>query len=517
MNSRVEPFPFSDDSTAPAVRICARCGAPEDEAKGGYCGRCGAWLAAQPDTVSAFAPGMSVGPYRVVTPFMQDGAFALTSAGAPVVLFAGTKGDLDAEAQALGRLKVPWFGRVIEQGRDARIGPFLALQPARAVARSLAEVGPAMGPAEVVATLTAILEMAEKVAAAGSSWYPQPGDLWFAPEGGLVPLRLRRGTKLGRAPFDAKSLVEELSPAWVPLPAVVAPSDLVRLLVGHGSQADAKTRTLGAVGDALRRAKQALGRPDPTDPLGGICDPGLWRPYNQDATAYASGERDGRKWAVLVVCDGVSSSPRSDECAALAAAAVRDMLARHLYTGDVTNGVDGATVSAAIQAGHDLTCRQLAGARGEPPGATIAVALLFHNKLIVGWVGDSRVYWVGPGGGELLTRDHSVVNEVVARGEMTESEAMGSPFAHTITRCIGPLEGDRVEPDVASRELTGPGWVIVCSDGLWNYTPTVQQLVSVVHAISSSENATALARALANYGLIQGGQDNISVVVYRYG
>lgn len=517
MNSRVEPFPFSDDSTIPAVRICARCGAPENEARNGYCGRCGAWLAALPDTISAFAPGMSVGPYRVVTPFMQDGAFALGAGGEPVVLFAGNKNDLEAEVQAIGRLKVPWFGRVLEQGRDARVGPFLALQPAGAVARSLAEVGPAMGPAEVLATLGSILEMAEKVAASGASWLPQPGDLWFSPEGGLVPLRLRRGAKLGRAPFDAKLLVEELSPAWVPLPAVVAPSDLVRLLMGHGSQPDAKARSLGAVGDALKRAKQALGRPDPSDPLGGICDPGLWRPYNQDATAYAMGDRDGKRWAVLVVCDGVSSSPRSDECAALAAAAVRDMLARHLHTGDVGAGVDGATVAAAIRAGHDLTCRQLAGARGEPPGATIAVALLFDAKLTVGWVGDSRVYWVGAEGGELLTRDHSVVNEVVARGEMTESEAMVAPFAHTITRCIGPLEGDEVEPDVATCDLTDPGWIIVCSDGLWNYTPTVQQLASVVRATSASSNATALARTLANYGLIQGGQDNISVVVYRYG
>jgi serine/threonine protein phosphatase PrpC len=218
---------------------------------------------------------------------------------------------------------------------------------------------------------------------------------------------------------------------------------------------------------------------------------------------------------VLVVCDGVSSSPRSDECAALAAAAVRDMLARHLQTGDVSGGVSGAIVSTAIQAGHDLSCRQLAGVRGDPPGATIAVAVIFRGKLVVGWVGDSRVYWVSPSGGELLTRDHSVVNEVVARGEMTESEAMGSAFAHTITRCIGPLEGEVVEPDVATRDLDGPGWVVVCSDGLWNYTPAVQQLVSVVHAVSSNPNATALARALANYGLIQGGQDNISVVVYR--
>jgi serine/threonine protein phosphatase PrpC len=516
MNSRVEPFPFSDDATAPAVRICARCGAPEDEAKGGYCGRCGAWLAAQPDTVSVFAPGAGVGPYRVVTPFMQDGAFALSAGGQPVVLFAGNKGELDAEAQALGRLKVSWFGRVVEQGRDARIGPFLALEPAGAVARSLAEVGPAMAPPQVVATLATILEMAEKVAAAGSGWSPRPGDLWFSPEGGLVPLRLRRGSKLGRSPFDAKALVEELSPAWLPLPAVVAPADLVRLLVGHGSQSEAKARSIGAVGEALRRARVALSRPDPADPLGGVCDPGLWRSYNQDATAYAMGEREGRRWAVLVVCDGVSSSPRSDECAALAAAAVRDMLARHLHAGDVSKGFDGEQVAAAIRAGHELTCRHLAGARGEPPGATIAVAVIYQGKLVVGWVGDSRVYWVGAAEGELLTRDHSVVNEVVARGEMTESEAMGSPFAHTITRCIGPLEGDEVEPDVSTRQLTDPGWIIVCSDGLWNYTPSVQQLVSIVHATSASENATALARALANYGLIQGGQDNISVVVYRH-
>jgi len=68
----------------------------------------------------------------------------------PVVLHVdhGLRGEESREdarfvRDLCGRLKVPWFGRVIEQGRDARIGPFLALQPSRAVARSLAELGPA--------------------------------------------------------------------------------------------------------------------------------------------------------------------------------------------------------------------------------------------------------------------------------------------------------------------------------------------------------------------------------------
>ena len=76
-------------------------------------------------------------------------------------------------------------------------------------------------------------------------------------------------------------------------------------------------------------------------------------------------------------------------------------------------------------------------------------------------------------GGELLTRDHSWVNEAVERGDLSEEDALRQPLAHALTHCLGPLENegesiDQVDPEVRARDLPGPGMVVLCSDGLWN-------------------------------------------------
>jgi PPM family protein phosphatase len=140
--------------------------------------------------------------------------------------------------------------------------------------------------------------------------------------------------------------------------------------------------------------------------------------------------------------------------------------------------------------------------------------------MTVGWVGDSRAYWVTPKGAELLTRDHSWVNEVVQLGRMTEEEAMRAPEAHTITRCLGPLEvGDTLaeaEPEVRARDVPGPGVLLLCTDGFWNYTPELASLSELLRAAGEGAGAEEIARVSVNHALSRGGHDNVSVAVYTH-
>ena len=68
-----------------------------------------------------------------------------------------------------------------------------------------------------------------------------------------------------------------------------------------------------------------------------------------------------------------------------------------------------------------------------------------------------------------------------------------------------------------SRELAGPGLVLVCSDGLWNYAPKPADIAAVIRAASDETNAVEVTRLLVNYALARGGQDNVSVGVYVHG
>jgi serine/threonine protein phosphatase PrpC len=250
--------------------------------------------------------------------------------------------------------------------------------------------------------------------------------------------------------------------------------------------------------------------------------PGLRREHNEDAVTFGCGTtQKGHAYRILVVCDGVSTSARAEQASQIAARIIRDGLAR--FCAGETAAFDGArdAMIEAIHSAHAAICEQ-EGARGpaEPPGTTCVAALVLGERLVVGWVGDSRAYWLTERGIELLTRDHSWVNEAVASGEATLEAAMRSPHAHALTRCLGPVEAGEtpqpVLPDVATRRLVGKGVLLLCTDGLWNYYPIPEQMAALVQRCGPAPTPDRLARFLVHKALARGGQDNVSVAVYAH-
>jgi serine/threonine protein phosphatase PrpC len=254
---------------------------------------------------------------------------------------------------------------------------------------------------------------------------------------------------------------------------------------------------------------------DPSSSLASLSHTGHRRAQNQDAVAAAASGPGEPPWAALVVCDGVSTSPLSAQAARYVAIELSASL-RALTRPAAEEDTEQALREAILRA-HRGLCREAGSWPGaSPPGTTVVAALLRGSLLTVGWVGDSRAYWFGRGEGLQLTSDHSWLNEVVRRGELTEEQARTSPQAHAITRCLGPLEGPNsdAEPEVLRRELRGPGVLLLCTDGLWNYTPSLAQLQALV--AQEDQDASTIARRLVDHALQQGGGDNVSVVVYRH-
>src|SRR6185369_4789251 len=232
----------------------------------------------------------------------------------------------------------------------------------------------------------------------------------------------------------------------------------------------------------------------------------------QDATAVAEGKTtSGEPFVILVVCDGVSSSSFSEMASSIAARAARDALAHFARSPDIDHETTASAVGQAIRAAHLAICAaHVAQPVSDLPGTTIAAGLIYRRRLTIGWVGDSRCYWLTSRGAELLTHDHSWVNEAIARGEVKDATEVQGALAHTITKCLGPLEvGDipaEVEPDVRSRDLAGPGLVLLCSDGLWNYAPEAADIAAVIRAAPDETDAVEVSRLLVNYALARGGQ-----------
>lgn len=503
---------------------CGACGSVASDDGDGYCRVCGHKLEARPTLPMPDAPGLTagaqVGAYKI-RQTAADNATASGPDGTEVLLVVGDTAALAAEAECLARIgphrSFPW---VIEREVDAT-GSYLALSVPSSAAQKLADVVQNQTLPRTVAAIDGILDVAQVIEAAGYTFQPTPGDLLLASDGAVLLARVRGAERLRRGErLDARRLLESLGEIFL-APAILGPTPLVRLLVPDQDSARVD-RTLPAARAGLLAVKQELGSPPSRSNLAALCDPGLWRPYNQDATATAHGvTRGGEPWVVLVVCDGVSSSAYSERASSTAARAACDALAHFAESPDVEHEAASAAVAKAIRAAHLAICaQQVADPVADPPGTTIAVAFVHRKRLTVGWVGDSRVYWLTPRGGELLTHDHSWVNEAIARGEVKDADEVQGALAHTITRCLGPLEvGDvpiEIEPDVRTREIVGPGLVLLCSDGLWNYAPKAADIAAVMRAAPDENNAPSLARLFINYALARGGQDNVSVAVYAH-
>jgi serine/threonine protein phosphatase PrpC len=130
-------------------------------------------------------------------------------------------------------------------------------------------------------------------------------------------------------------------------------------------------------------------------------------------------------------------------------------------------------------------------------------------------IGDSRVYLLpDAGGGQILTVDDSMA-QVLIMGGMPRAEAEASKQAHSITKWLGKDSPD-VVPHVGSVEVTGPGWLLACSDGLWNYASEPAAILEQIKAAGSAE-PLAISRHLVAFANEAGGQDNIAVVLARLG
>jgi serine/threonine protein phosphatase PrpC len=193
--------------------------------------------------------------------------------------------------------------------------------------------------------------------------------------------------------------------------------------------------------------------------LAGVSDLGKVRARNEDFVALAT--ENGIE--VLVVCDGVSQSQQADRAAFAAAKCVRDALLKS----DMRIALKAA--DAVVRA---IPCETSHPA--EPAETTIVAAIRRGNAVDIGWLGDSRAYWVDSNGMRQLTTDHSWVNQIVASGELTFEQAIQHPNAHGITRTLGgpanEMGGD--EPSILQleigRDLNAPGWLLLCTDGFWD-------------------------------------------------
>ncbi|WP_395657444.1 PP2C family serine/threonine-protein phosphatase [Nocardioides sp.] len=256
----------------------------------------------------------------------------------------------------------------------------------------------------------------------------------------------------------------------------------------------------------------------PASWVAGVCDRGLVHSRNEDAMALVASETAGER-AVLVVLDGVSNSTDSDVASLAGAKAAREVLRSPFPQGMGTPasraGAIAAVLADAAKAANDAVVAVTDPASTNPASATFAVAVLEGDLLAYANIGDSRVYWLPDGGPAVqLTVDDSAAEQQIEAG-VPRAVAETSPQAHAITKWLGRDAPD-IAPRVGQQSVVGPGWLLACSDGLWNYASEPDAVAAQVAAAQTAE-PLALARALVAFANAQGGRDNITAALARVG
>ncbi len=238
--------------------------------------------------------------------------------------------------------------------------------------------------------------------------------------------------------------------------------------------------------------------------MAGLTDPGRVRAKNEDSIA------TWPEGGLAVLADGMGGHQAGEIASRIAVDVITrhfmDVFARAKRTG-ASIGTDAITESIALANRAILdTARMQPDYAGM--GSTIVVAVFRDGRISVGHVGDSRLYRFRGGRLKQLTQDHSVVQELVARGMYTPEEARQSVGKNLVTRALGV--DPEVVVDVSEHEAQDADRYLLCSDGL-NDVVTDTEIERILEQPQPTLDATVgILVSLANQ---RGGPDNISVIL----
>jgi protein phosphatase len=263
---------------------------------------------------------------------------------------------------------------------------------------------------------------------------------------------------------------------------------------------------------AIQRVKNALAMS-----LGQASDLGMVRSSNEDALLALDLSVTlglaSRPTALLAVADGMGGCDDGEIASALALKALGDHVSGSLGSSQLGKDASGAGHDGAVRMLTDAVMRANVEvfnqnrARGNGMGTTLVVALILGAKAYIANVGDSRAYLLR--GGELrqVTKDHSLVADMVSAGTIRPERIYTHPQRNIITRSLGAEPS--LKADIFAEDLKSGDFVLLCSDGLWEMVRD-RQIAEVLLTAPDPQRACNELVGLANSN---GGADNISVIL----
>ena len=242
---------------------------------------------------------------------------------------------------------------------------------------------------------------------------------------------------------------------------------------------------------------------------------GIQRDHNEDAlfslTTTLANNSTNLNFGLYVVADGMGGHQHGEVASEIATRAMAEYVIRHLYAPLFSVTPKPPTESLqevlaqGVQAAHETILKTISGG-----GTTLTTALILGKQMIIAHVGDSRVYTIDLHGNmRALTRDHSLVKRLEELGQLTPDEAAIHPQRNVLYRALG--QGEPFEPEIITTPLPSPGYLLICSDGLWGVVPE-KEMGQIIISASTPHLACQQMVDAANEA---GGPDNITAILVR--
>lgn len=242
---------------------------------------------------------------------------------------------------------------------------------------------------------------------------------------------------------------------------------------------------------------------------------GRQRDHNEDTlfwfnAAFANGVND-IPFGLFIVADGMGGHQHGEVASSAASRALGEHIFRKLYSAvlGASQEMPAESIQEIMESG--IKAAQNAVITKAPGGGTtITAALILGEQVTIGHVGDSRLYYIYPDGRmETMTKDHSLVKRLLDLGQITEEEAKNHPNKNVLYRALGQAEPFR--PDIQTTPIPKPGYILICSDGLWGSVNDED----IFRIITAEPNPSLACLNLVEAANQAGGPDNITAIVIR--
>lgn len=236
-----------------------------------------------------------------------------------------------------------------------------------------------------------------------------------------------------------------------------------------------------------------------------ITDPGCVRTQNQDA--YITEELDGA--LLCAVCDGMGGAKSGNIASALAGEIFAQTVKSAWKPGMEQSAVDTLLRNAVKLTNFTVYDQAVSVEDFAGMGTTLAAILVENSRITVVNVGDSRVYRVNADGIRQVTKDHSLVQMMIDRGELTPEQGRAYPGKNMITRAIGTEAA--VQCDLFHLKPEWGETLLICTDGLTNLVEDQEILFEIMY----NEDRQACCRRLLDIALSRGAPDNVTCILVQ--